>query len=180
MKGPVFFQGEIITKWWKYIDEIKKIFFSRTTDPISTKLGTKHPWGRRFKFVQIKGPVLFQEEIITNSENTLTKLKKSHHQNYWANFNLSLVRGIQVSSNEKTINDYKVNNVFFLLLINVMILSYVIDLIHLIYLLIWTVLSGDRCGLWASSFKIKFSFLSPALFMIDSQATLLTISTKRP
>ena len=32
---------------------------------------------RGFKFVQIKGPALFQGEIIMNCENTLTKLKKS-------------------------------------------------------------------------------------------------------
>ena len=43
MKGPALFQGEIILKKRKYIEEIKKIF-SRTTEPISTKLGTKHPW----------------------------------------------------------------------------------------------------------------------------------------
>ena len=37
--------------------------FFRTTGPISTKLGTKHPG---LKFVQMKGSALFQEEIITN------------------------------------------------------------------------------------------------------------------
>ena len=102
MKGPAFFQGKIITKWRKYIDEIQKssspeplsqfqpylaqnilvwrgfkfvqIFprvdnykimkthwrhlkiFSRTTKPISTELGTKHPW---VKSIQMKGPALF-------------------------------------------------------------------------------------------------------------------------
>ena len=49
-----------------YIDQIKKIVFSRTSEPISTNLGTKHPW----------------------------------------------MRSIQVSSNEKTMNYDKVNNVF--------------------------------------------------------------------
>ena len=44
MKGPALFQGEIVMNWQKYIDEILKIFLSRTTGPISTKLGTKHPW----------------------------------------------------------------------------------------------------------------------------------------
>jgi hypothetical protein len=33
-------------------------FFSRTTGPILTKLGTNHPWGRGFKFVQMKGIAL--------------------------------------------------------------------------------------------------------------------------
>jgi hypothetical protein len=39
-------------------------FFSRTTGPILTKLGTNHPWGREFKFVQMKGIAPLQEEII--------------------------------------------------------------------------------------------------------------------
>jgi len=30
-------------------------FFSRTTRPISTKLGRKHAWGWGLRFVQIKG-----------------------------------------------------------------------------------------------------------------------------
>ena len=54
---------EIVKKhWWN-----SKIFFSRTTEPISTKFGTKHPW----------------------------------------------VKGIQVCSNEEPINSPKINNVFF-------------------------------------------------------------------
>ena len=49
--------------------------FSRTTGPISTRLGRMHPW----------------------------------------------VMGIEVCSNEEQIKSHKVNNVFFLLLINIMI-----------------------------------------------------------
>ena len=41
MKGHALFQEEIITKKWKYINKIFKIFF-RTTGLISTKLCTKH------------------------------------------------------------------------------------------------------------------------------------------
>ena len=41
------------------------IFFSRTNTPISTELGTKHPLGRGFKFVQIKGHAHIQGELIT-------------------------------------------------------------------------------------------------------------------
>jgi hypothetical protein len=40
-----------------------KIFFSRTTGPILTRLGINHPWGG-FKFVQMKGIILIQGEII--------------------------------------------------------------------------------------------------------------------
>jgi hypothetical protein len=41
-----------------------KIFFSRTTGPILTRLDINHPWGRELKFVQMKGIVLLQGEII--------------------------------------------------------------------------------------------------------------------
>jgi len=33
----------------------KKIFFSRTTQPISTKLSRKHAWEMGIQIVQIKG-----------------------------------------------------------------------------------------------------------------------------
>ena len=46
MKGHALLQEEIIIKKQKYIDEIKENLFSRTTEPISTNLGTKHPWVR--------------------------------------------------------------------------------------------------------------------------------------
>ena len=39
--------------------------FSRTTGPISTKLGTKHPWVMRTKVCSNEGPHLFQGKIIT-------------------------------------------------------------------------------------------------------------------
>ena len=44
MKGPAIFQGKIILKIAKLHWQIFKIFFSSTTGPISTKLGTKHLW----------------------------------------------------------------------------------------------------------------------------------------
>jgi hypothetical protein len=40
-----------------------KVFF-RTTGPIFTRLYTNHPWGRGFKFVEMKGIALLQGEII--------------------------------------------------------------------------------------------------------------------
>jgi hypothetical protein len=39
-------------------------FFSRTTGPILTKLGTNHPWEKGFKFLQMKGITPLQGEII--------------------------------------------------------------------------------------------------------------------
>ena len=56
MKGPVLFQGEIIREQRKYIHKIKKIFFSRTSVPISTKLCTKHPWVKGIKNSSNEGP----------------------------------------------------------------------------------------------------------------------------
>jgi hypothetical protein len=42
-----------------------KIFFSRTTEQILTRLGTNHPWAEGiFKFVQTKGITLLQGEIM--------------------------------------------------------------------------------------------------------------------
>jgi hypothetical protein len=38
--------------------------FSRTTGPSLTRIGTNHPWGRGFKFVQTKGIAHIQGEII--------------------------------------------------------------------------------------------------------------------
>jgi hypothetical protein len=41
-----------------------KIFFSRPTGIILSRLGTNHPWGRTFKFVQMKGIAPHQGEVI--------------------------------------------------------------------------------------------------------------------
>jgi hypothetical protein len=38
--------------------------FSRTIGPIVNRLGTNHPWGRGFKFIQMKGIAPLQGEII--------------------------------------------------------------------------------------------------------------------
>ena len=40
--------------------------------PISTKLGTKHPWMMGFKFVQIKGQAFFPKR--DNNKNAVTKI----------------------------------------------------------------------------------------------------------
>jgi hypothetical protein len=41
-----------------------KIFFTRTTGPILTRLGTNRPWMKGLKFVQRKRIALFQGEVI--------------------------------------------------------------------------------------------------------------------
>ena len=60
MKDHALLQGEIIKKKRKFIGEIKKIFFSRTTGPISTKLGTMHPW---MKGIQVCEEPLNSHEV---------------------------------------------------------------------------------------------------------------------
>ena len=43
---------EIVKIHWRNL----KIFFSRTTEPISTKLGTKHPWVKGIQVCSNEGP----------------------------------------------------------------------------------------------------------------------------
>ena len=97
-----------------------KIFSSRNTEPIWTKLGTKHPWMKGIQVCSNEGPRLFPRgdnyEIVKihwrNWKNLLL-------QNHWANLNqtwhkASWVKGIQVCSNEEpAINSPKINDVFF-------------------------------------------------------------------
>ena len=73
MKGLAFFQGERIRKLLKYIDEIKK-FFSRTTEPISNKLGTKHLW--------VKGIQVSSDEEPINSHKVYNGVFSSLNQRY--------------------------------------------------------------------------------------------------
>jgi hypothetical protein len=64
-------EGDSSSPRGDYIERVKihwnsfKIFFSRTSRPNSIKLGTQIIFGwREFKFIQIKGKVLFKEEIM--------------------------------------------------------------------------------------------------------------------
>ena len=53
MKGHTLFQGGDYSENVNYIE---KIFFSKTNRPISTKLGTKHPWAERIQIYSNDGP----------------------------------------------------------------------------------------------------------------------------
>ena len=44
IKGPALSKGQIITKWWKYIVEIKNYSSPEPLSQISTKIGAKHSW----------------------------------------------------------------------------------------------------------------------------------------
>ena len=51
-------------RWlWKSENTLRnfKIFFSRTTEPISTKLGTNHPWVKGIQVRSKEGPPLFSK-----------------------------------------------------------------------------------------------------------------------
>ena len=86
MKGPALFQGEIVMKKRKYNDEIKKSSPEPLSQfqPILAQIILR--W-RGFKFVLMKGPALFQGEIVMSSKHTLTKLKNPILQNHCANIN---------------------------------------------------------------------------------------------
>ena len=64
-RAPPFSKGEIITQIAKIHWSHFKIFFSRTTEPISTNLGTKQPWLKGIQVCSNEGPALFQRDIIT-------------------------------------------------------------------------------------------------------------------
>ena len=64
---------------WLWISKLKihwgnlKIFFSKTTGPISTKLDTKHPWVKGTQGFYIKGPFNYQkgDDVFFLSKSTL-------------------------------------------------------------------------------------------------------------
>ena len=58
MKGPAFFKGIYIYEVAKIHSRNKKIFFSRVTEPISTKLVTMHLWMMRTQVCSNEGPHL--------------------------------------------------------------------------------------------------------------------------
>ena len=100
----------MVKLYWKYL----KIIFSRTTEPISTKLGTKHPWVKgiqvfifsprtiglistelctnhswvqSFKnLIKWRAVPFSKGRLLQNSENTLMEITKLL-QNHWANLN---------------------------------------------------------------------------------------------
>ena len=91
-EGHGLFQGELMAKYWKCIDDILTVFF-RTTVQISNKLGTKQYvpqiilWWRKFRFIQLKG-----KDLIRGGDNSeIAKNTYDHFeillQNHWSDFN---------------------------------------------------------------------------------------------
>ena len=68
MKGPALFQGEIIKN--------EKIFSSRTTGPISTKHGTKHPWVKGSQVCSNEGPCPFPRGDKNEIAKVIDEIKK--------------------------------------------------------------------------------------------------------
>ena len=64
MKGSTFFQGEIIKKYWKYIDEFEQSSTPESLSQFQPNLAQSILGWRGFKFFQMKGFALFQGEII--------------------------------------------------------------------------------------------------------------------
>ena len=59
MKDHTLFEGEVITQKQKYIEKKLKIFFSRTTGPMSSTLGTKHLFLMRIQICSNEVPCPF-------------------------------------------------------------------------------------------------------------------------
>ena len=106
MKGPALFPRgdnyEIVKIHWQNL----KIFFCRTTEPILTKFGTKHPWVTGIQFCSNEGPRPFPRW-------DKYEIAKLHRQNLKIFFSRTIglistklvtmhlwVMGIQVCSNE--------------------------------------------------------------------------------
>ena len=66
MKDHTLFQGEISVKLRVIHWQNLKIFFSRTTGSISTKLCTKQPWVKGIQVCSNEGPCFFQVDIVMN------------------------------------------------------------------------------------------------------------------
>ena len=63
---------EIVKIHWQNL----KMFFSRTTGPISTKLCTKHPWGKLIQVCSNEGQPLLQGEIKIKHQKYTDKFKE--------------------------------------------------------------------------------------------------------
>jgi hypothetical protein len=72
IKCQVFFKGEIIKKCKNGMLSFR-FFFSRTTGPILTRLGTNHPWRKR-----IQVPLKEGDSPLPKGDNS--KIVKVHRQ----------------------------------------------------------------------------------------------------
>ena len=88
MKDPTHFQGQVIMKKRKYIVKIKKSFSPEPLGQFQPNLAQSILELRQFKFVQMKGPVLFQGgDNYEIAKIHRWNLKIFFLQNHLANFN---------------------------------------------------------------------------------------------
>ena len=144
MKGPALFPRGDNKEIAQIHLQTLKIFFLRTTGPISTKLSTKHPWvmgthvcsneetcpfprGDNYEIVKIYWQTL---KIIFSR----TKLRASILG--WWGYNLKWVRTIQFFFREDIY--FSVNQ------------HYGLNLSCTNLFIYWNWFSGERCGPWAS------------------------------
>ena len=77
MKGHALFIGEMITKWWKFIDEIQKSSCPELLGHFQPNLAQRILGLRGLKFVQMKSPTLFQGEILMKKQKWIDEIQKS-------------------------------------------------------------------------------------------------------
>ena len=89
MKGPALSIRENIMEWRKNTLMNLKLFFSRTTELISTKLGTKHPWMKGIQVCSNEGLCPFPRGDNYKIAKIYCRifLKNLVLQNHWAIFN---------------------------------------------------------------------------------------------
>ena len=78
--------SEIVNLYLKFL----KIFFSITTGPIWTKLGTKHSWVEGIQFCSNEGARPFLKGVNNEIAEIHLQNFKIFLQNHWANFNQTL------------------------------------------------------------------------------------------
>jgi hypothetical protein len=79
-KGIALIQGKIIAKS-KNTLKIKKIFFSRTSRPISIKLDTHYPWVKGIEVCSNKGPGPLQMGDNCKKGGSFKNLLQNHPAN---------------------------------------------------------------------------------------------------
>mgnify|MGYP003688899091 CR=1 FL=1 len=86
MEGPALFKGEIITKWWKYIDKTKNLFLHNHWANFNQTWHNASFGYEDSSLLKWRASRFSHGRLLRNSKNTLLKFKNLL-QNHWANFN---------------------------------------------------------------------------------------------
>ena len=129
-----------------------KNFFSRTTGPISIKLGKKHPRVKRIQICSNEWPCLFQR----GDHYKTAKIHWRNIKNFfcWTNFNQTWHKAFlgegDSSFCKKGPFNYKIGDDWFLFSKSTLRYNYSFEQICL---LILTGFTGERCGPYASCYS---------------------------